>query len=201
MAVGTGRLTLVPDAASAPAGTIRGYASLFGVVDLVGDRIEPGAFLASLARRGPARIRMLWQHDPARPVGVWTRLREDPTGLLAEGRLALETQGGREAFALIEAGAVDGLSIGFRTKRAVRDRGGGGTRRRLVEIDLWEISVVTFPMQEGARLIDVRAAMPGLATRLRAGARRLRPAPEIAAIGLAARSAQTAPDRLFGAPP
>src|SRR5688572_22360492 len=95
---------LVPELAGGPDGTIRGYASLFGVADLAGDRIEPGAFRASLARRGARRVRLLWQHDPARPIGVWTRLAEDRTGLFAEGRLALDTEGGREAFALIEAG-------------------------------------------------------------------------------------------------
>ncbi|GGD12403.1 HK97 family phage prohead protease [Aureimonas glaciei] len=160
---------LVAGEAGAPAGMIRGYASLFGVADLAGDRIEPGAFRASLARRGAPRVRMLWQHDPARPIGVWTSIGEDRRGLFAEGRLALDTQAGREAFALIEAGAIDGLSIGFRTRRALRERGRPG--RRLAEIDLWEISVVTFPMQDGARL-DVRAAEERLLARLRDGADR-----------------------------
>jgi HK97 family phage prohead protease len=157
---------LVPELAGGPDGTIRGYASLFGVADLAGDRIEPGAFRASLARRGARRVRLLWQHDPARPIGVWTRLAEDRTGLFAEGRLALDTEGGREAFALIEAGAIDGLSIGFRTRRAVRERGAGALRR-LTEIDLWEISVVTFPMQDGARLAVQGKAAEGLLFRLR----------------------------------
>jgi HK97 family phage prohead protease len=179
----------------APDGTIRGYASLFGVADLVGDRIEPGAFRASLARRGPRRVRMLWQHDPARPIGVWTRLGEDRTGLFAEGRLALDTQGGREAFVLIAAGALDGLSIGFRTQRAVRERGRPG--RRLAEIDLWEISVVTFPMQDGARL-DLRAdgpAVTAFAGRLRTAAGRLAAGPAGALAGCR-RGVQAALDRL-----
>lgn len=139
-------------------GVIRGYASLFGLVDLAGDRIEPGAFRASLARRGTSGIRMLWQHESGRPIGVWTAIDEDRNGLLVEGRLALGTAGGREAFALIEARAVDGLSIGFRTRRAEKPPAGagGGVRRRLVEVDLWEISIVTFPMQERARVIELR---------------------------------------------
>ncbi|KQT55264.1 MULTISPECIES: HK97 family phage prohead protease [unclassified Aureimonas] len=156
-------------------GRIAGYASLFGAIDLSGDRVLPGAFLASLRRRGTAGIRMLWQHDPARPIGVWTKLTETATGLFAEGRLALDTAGGREAFELIRAGAVDGLSIGFRTKTA--RRGSAGAKRLLEEIDLWEISVVTFPMQESARLSETRGGMAAvaagaaLAARIEAAAR------------------------------
>ena len=104
--------------------------------------IERGAFAASLMARGASGIRMLWQHDPARPVGRWTSIREDRTGLYVEGVLALDTQAGREAPGLIAAGALDGLSIGFRTKLA--RRGSGGARRRLVTVDLWEVSLVTF---------------------------------------------------------
>ena len=156
------------------AGVVRGYAALFHLVDLAGDRIAPGAFAASLAKRGAAGIRMLWQHEPGRPIGVWTAVAEDARGLKVEGRLALGTRGGREAFQLISAGAVDGLSIGFRTQRAAKES--GAARRRLVEIDLWEISVVTFPMQEGARVSSLgrqAAAEAPLALRLRAGAERI----------------------------
>ncbi len=135
-----------PDAS----GRLRGYAAIFGDADLAGDIIEPGAFTASVVTRGSSGIRMLWQHDPARPVGTWTLIREDRTGLYVEGRLALRTQAGHEAAELIAAGALDGLSIGFKTKLA--RRAVGPVRRRLVTIDLWEISLVTFPMQERARL-------------------------------------------------
>ncbi|KAB0679953.1 HK97 family phage prohead protease [Aureimonas leprariae] len=158
-------------------GTVRGYASVFGAVDLSGDEVLRGAFATSLRQRGAAGVKMLWQHDPGRPIGVWTALREDKVGLWAEGRLALDTSGGREAYGLIRAGALDGLSIGFRTKRA--ERGGGLAKRRLAEIDLWEISVVTFPMQELARLAMKRAlkaplaAASDLVARIRAGARSL----------------------------
>lgn len=157
-----------------PDGIVKGYASLFDRVDKSGDRVERGAFRRSLLRRGVAGVRMLWQHDPARPIGVWTRLAEDAVGLFAEGRLALGSAAGREAFALLRAGAVDGLSIGFQTRRAhpVRD---GLARRQLVEVDLWEISVVTFPMQEAARVSETRAATPlrDLHGRLLEAARRL----------------------------
>ena len=169
---------LVPAVTEASSfGIIRGYASLFGSIDLAGDRIEAGAFARSIARRGAAAVRMLWQHDPGRPIGAWTTIAEDAKGLLVEGRLALETIGGREAHGLIKAGAVDGLSIGFRTERALNGAEGPhdrrartAPRRRLVEIDLWEISVVTFPMQERARVIELRTSDTDLAGRMLAGA-------------------------------
>jgi HK97 family phage prohead protease len=136
--------------AAEPAAVIRGYAALFGDTDTAGDLIEPGAFGASLRRRGTGGIRMLWQHDPATPIGVWSEIREDREGLFVEGRLALASKAGREAAELIAAGAIDGLSIGFRP--LVARRGVGAARRRLVTIDLWEVSLVTFPMHDRARL-------------------------------------------------
>jgi uncharacterized protein len=156
-------------------GTVRGYASLFERPDSGGDRVERGAFRRSLAQRGAAGVRMLWQHDPARPIGIWTRLTEDAVGLFAEGRLALASGAGREAFELVRAGAIDGLSIGFHTRRATPLRD-GRARRSLVELDLWEISIVTFPMQEAARVTQTRsAARPArdLSVRLVEAARRL----------------------------
>jgi HK97 family phage prohead protease len=128
-------------------GRIEGHASLFDVPDASGDEVAPGAFAATLAR--PAlRPKLLWQHDPAQPIGVWDVLREDERGLWAEGRLIGEVRAGAEALALLRAGAVDGLSIGFRTVRAARLPDG---RRRLIEVELWEISLVTFPMLDEAR--------------------------------------------------
>ncbi len=150
-------------------GFVSGYASLFGRTDLSGDRIRPGAFARALRERGAGGIRMLWQHDPARPIGVWTKLTEDERGLHAEGRIALDTAQGREAFALLRAQALDGLSIGFRT-RASRPLREGGARRLLLDIDLLEISIVTFPMQEAAR---VREARGDLLHRFAAAARRI----------------------------
>lgn len=129
---------------------IGGHASLFGVVDLGRDAVEPGAFAAALARRGASGIRMLFQHDPAEPVGRWTAIREDAAGLWVEGRLTAGVQKADELAALILSGALDGLSIGFRTVRAQNDRRSGV--RRIVEADLWEVSIVTFPMLPGARL-------------------------------------------------
>ena len=155
-------------------GLIAGYASLFGIADLGRDVVERGAFRDSLARRGPEGIRMLWQHDPAEPVGTWLSLREDARGLLVRGRLNLAVRRAREIAALIGDGGLDGLSIGFRVIEAAK--GVGGTRR-LLKVDLWEISIVTFPMLPGARLVAVKHTAAPLAHAIRrASARLSRPA-------------------------
>ena len=137
------------------AGAFEGYASLFGAEDLGHDLVQRGAFCASLLKRGAAGVRMLFQHDPGAPIGVWDEIREDAHGLYVRGRLTLDVVRAREVHALMKAGALDGLSIGFHTVTAVRDASTG--IRRLLEIDLWEISIVTFPMQPGARVATVKA--------------------------------------------
>lgn len=139
--------------ATATAGIISGYASLFGVVDLSGDLVEPGAFARSLRRRGTGAVRMLFQHDPSEPIGLWDAIVEDRHGLHARGTLNLGVVRAREIAALLAQGAIDGLSIGFKTVRARRL---GGVRR-IAEIDLWEISVVTFPMLPDARVMHAGA--------------------------------------------
>jgi HK97 family phage prohead protease len=130
---------------------IAGYASLFGAADQRGDVVQPGAYGASLQRLAAARsgVKMLWQHDPTRPIGVWDEVREDAKGLHVRGRLLLEVQAAREAQVLLKAGAIDGLSIGYRTLRA--EKGASG-QRLLHEIELWEVSLVTFPMLPEARV-------------------------------------------------
>ena len=126
---------------------ISGYASVFGRPDQGGDLVEPGAYAASLAAgRG---VKMLWQHDPAQPIGVWDEVREDARGRWVKGRLLPEVDKGREAGELIAAGAIDGLSIGYRTVKAHKDDKG---RRHLSEVELWEVSLVTFPMLPEARV-------------------------------------------------
>lgn len=135
-------------------GTFSGYASIFGQADLGGDLVEPGAFAGSLAARGASGVKMLFQHDPAEPIGVWEALAEDDTGLYARGRLMPEVARAREVLSLMRAGALDGLSIGFRTVKGRTDAVTG--IRRLFEIDLWEISVVTFPMLPEARVETVK---------------------------------------------
>lgn len=141
------------DLKAAKDGQIEGYASKFGLVDQCGDVVAKGAYTASLARRAERneKVKMLWQHDPGQPIGVWDEVAEDETGLWVKGRILKEVAKGREAAALMEAGAIDGLSIGYRTiQRDFKDTG----ERVLLEVDLWEVSLVTFPM-----LPEARAAM------------------------------------------
>jgi len=145
-----------PQTAIAPDGTVEGYASLFGEIDQARDMVMPGAFTASLKRRGVRRVPMLFQHDPSEPIGVWLDLHEDARGLYARGRLIPEVVRARELMALLSAGTADGLSIGFRT---VKGRVDPKTRiRKLEAIDLWEISIVMFPLLSGARVRAVKQA-------------------------------------------
>jgi HK97 family phage prohead protease len=144
------RLALGPD------GAIEGYASLFGEVDAARDMVMPGAFAQTLKARGLRKIPMLFQHDPSEPVGVWLELAEDFRGLKARGRLIPDVVRARELLSLLKAGAIDGLSIGYRTVRGQIDP---KTRvRRLYQVDLWEISIVTFPLLNGARVSAVKQA-------------------------------------------
>ena len=138
--------------ADGPSGhVISGYASLFGARDQGGDVVQIGAYTASLARLSAAGrgVKMLWQHDPAQPIGVWDEVREDGTGLWVKGRILTAVDKGREAAALLDAGAIDGLSIGYRTLKSTKDAGGA---RLLTELELWEVSLVTFPMLSEARV-------------------------------------------------
>ena len=130
---------------------ISGYASLFGRKDQGGDTVQKGAYAISLkAMKAAGRgVKMLWQHDPTQPIGVWDEVREDATGLYVRGRILTEVEKGREAAALLTAGAIDGLSIGYRTVKAERD---GKGQRLLSELELWEVSLVTFPMLPEARV-------------------------------------------------
>ena len=130
---------------------IQGYASLFGKTDQGGDTVEIGAYDKSLAhhKARAASVKMLWQHDPTEPIGVWDEVRADKAGLWVKGRILRDVARGREAVALIEAGAIDGLSIGYRTVKSRKDDNGG---RLLSELELWEVSLVTFPMLPDARV-------------------------------------------------
>ena len=130
---------------------IEGYASLFGKCDQGGDVVTSGAYGKSLKalEAGGRKVKMLWQHDPAQPIGVWDEVREDERGLYVKGRILTDVEKGREAAALIGAGAIDGLSIGYRTVRAQKD---GKGQRLLSELELWEVSLVTFPMLPDARV-------------------------------------------------
>jgi Escherichia/Staphylococcus phage prohead protease len=138
-----------------PDGTFSGYASLFGTEDMGHDIVLPGAFRDSLAARGARGIKMLLQHNPAEPIGVWEELKEDARGLFAKGRLMLDVARARETLSLMRAGALDGLSIGFRAVVGHRDAKTG--IRRLAKVDLWEVSIVTFPLLTDARVAHVKA--------------------------------------------
>ncbi|SOC35592.1 hypothetical protein SAMN05892877_101433 [Rhizobium subbaraonis] len=137
-------------------GVFSGYASVFEEVDLGKDAIQPGAFSRSLQKRGAAGVRMLFQHDPNEPLGRWRTIREDGRGLYVEGVLSPGVARAREVHQLMKSGALDGLSIGFQTVRSRTDRVSGV--RRILEADLWEISIVTFPMLPSARVSNVKNA-------------------------------------------
>lgn len=130
---------------------IEGYASLFGVRDQSGDVVVPGAYVRSLKtiKTHGRNIKMLWQHNPGEPIGVWDDVHEDQHGLYVKGRLLTDVSRAREAAALVEAGAIDGLSIGYKTVRSAKDDRG---QRLLSEVELWEVSLVTFPMLPQARV-------------------------------------------------
>jgi uncharacterized protein len=149
-------------------GTIEGYASLFGVADLSGDTVAPGAFAASLAERGADGLRLLYQHDAQEPIGVFTQAEEDARGLFVRAEINLETQRGFEAMSLLGQGALTGLSIGFNVVEAERQ----GQGRLLTEIDLWEVSLVTFPMLPGAGAWPAKEGAGGdLVRALKSGSR------------------------------
>jgi len=144
---------------------IAGYASLFGQADQGGDIVEKGAYARSIKmlESEGRKVKMLWQHDPAQPIGVWDDVREDARGLWVKGRLLESTRQGREAAALIGAGAIDGLSIGYRAVRTVKNDKG---QRLLQELELWEVSLVTFPMLPSAR-VAAKGEDPGTEETLR----------------------------------
>jgi HK97 family phage prohead protease len=145
-------------------GRFAGYASVFNALDEGGDIVMPGAFTKSLGKRGKARIRLLFQHDPKEPVGTWETIAEDGFGLWVEGRLVPGVPRADALRRLIERRAIDGLSIGFRTVKATREARTG--HRRLLEIDLWEISIVTFPMLAEARIAGAADGTIGAAIAL-----------------------------------
>jgi hypothetical protein len=150
-------------------GTFEGYAAIFGNVDQGGDRIVPGAFAKSLKKGGHGgSVKMLWNHSPLEPIGVWEELTEDAKGLFGRGKLILEVAKAKEVHALIKAKAIGGLSIGYRTVRDAIEQG----VRMIKEADLYEISPVTFPMNTGAKITAVKAEGLGdLVEKLAAGDR------------------------------
>lgn len=132
-------------------GQIEGYGAVFGNVDSYGDVIDPGAFRETLGMRKP---KMLWQHNMSEPIGVWDEYREDSRGLYMKGRIATKSTKGRDAYELVKAGAIDGLSIGYVTRDYAMD----GNTRRLKSIDLFETSLVTMPANSAALVTSVKNA-------------------------------------------
>jgi HK97 family phage prohead protease len=133
--------------------SIEGWASTFGNKDSYDDIIVPGAFSDTLKDRIP---KMLWQHDSSQPCGVWDSATETATGLYVKGRI-LDTTLGNDVYKLAQAGAIDSMSIGYSTIDASTDYDSG--IRTLKKLDLWEVSLVTFPANDQARVTMVKAAM------------------------------------------
>ena len=131
---------------------LAGYASIFDRPDRGGDIVRPGAFARAIA--AGARLPLLWQHDVLEPIGFVERFTEDKRGLRVVARIAAATARGNDAAVLLKAGALDGLSFGYRVRASRPGRG----VRELTDLDLIEVSLVTFPMQPAARVIAVEAA-------------------------------------------
>jgi hypothetical protein len=142
------------------AGEVEGFAAGYGNRDRSGEAIRPGAFARSLeeARRRGVMPAMLLYHDPARPAGRWLSFEERPEGLHAKGALALDTADGAEAYRLLKAGAIGGLSVGFIPQK--RETARDGTPE-IVEADLVEVSFTPIPANPAAVITSVKAA-PGV---------------------------------------
>ena len=138
-------------------GIFTGYGSIFGNEDQGNDVMQKGAFTKSLVNRPVSKVKMLYQHKTDEPIGVFTDMYEDSKGLFVKGQLAMGTQKGREAYELLKMGALDGMSIGFKAdpeKQGYNENKRGV--RTLKEVDLMEISLVTFPMNESALIETVK---------------------------------------------
>lgn len=153
-------------------GVFEGYASLFDTVDLSKDVVRKGAFAKGINSKTPLSVKMLYQHNPCEPIGVWQTIKEDHKGLFVKGKLLTEIQRAKEVLSLMKQGALDGLSIGYKTIRSQKKNlsktanalhgqqpvaSRQGLVRELLEIDLYEISIVTFPMHPDARVDKVKS--------------------------------------------
>lgn len=134
-------------------GVFEGYASVFDVIDQGLDVVKPGAFAKTLA--SGRKVKMLWQHDQSQPIGVWEHVAEDERGLFVRGRLVKGVRQADEAGELLKAGAMDSMSIGYRVKEASDEA--GGRIRALDELELYEVSLVTFPMLPDAQITAVKS--------------------------------------------
>jgi HK97 family phage prohead protease len=149
------RLFLETKALAEDGGAITGLAWPFATPDRVGDMIQKGAFAGSAVP-----LPMLFGHDPNEPIGVWYLAEEKDDGLHLSGQLLVDgVARAREVRALVQAGAVRGISIGFRTMKSIRREGGG---RTITALELMEASLVTMPMHPGARVTSAKSAVRAL---------------------------------------
>lgn len=140
-------------------GEFEGYGSVFGVKDSYGDIVIPGAFVKSLDnwKAKGSQPAMLWQHKSDEPIGIYTEMKEDEVGLFVKGRLLIDDDPlAKRAHAHMKAGSLTGLSIGYMLNDWEYDRTKDAFL--LKEIDLWEVSPVTFPSNDEARVSDVKSA-------------------------------------------
>jgi HK97 family phage prohead protease len=131
-------------------GTFTGLGAAYNNVDLGGDKIMPGAFKRTLA--AGKQFPLLWQHDPSNPIGT-AKVTDTPQGLQVEGTLRLQDPTAQKAYLFLKSGVIKGMSIGYETIQSSMD----GDVRQLKELRLWEISVVTFPMNESATISSVKS--------------------------------------------
>jgi uncharacterized protein len=131
-------------------GKFSGVGAVYNNVDLGGDKILPGAFTKTLGEG--KQIPLLWQHNPSDPIGT-VKVTDSPQGLMVEGQLLLSDPTAQKAYQFMKAGIINGLSIGYDTVKSAMN----GAVRELQEIRLWEISVVTFPMNESAQVTSIKS--------------------------------------------
>lgn len=147
-------------------GTFEGHGSIFGNVDSYGEKVMPGAFKETL--KASASVVMLWNHDRHEPIGHWEGLKEDSKGLFGKGVFNLDVQRAKEIYSLVKSGAIRGLSIGYRLLKWENDPNDPNITL-LTEIQLKEISPVTFPANTAATITAVKGMGEGFAEALREG--------------------------------
>jgi hypothetical protein len=141
-------------------GEFEGYGSVFGVKDSYSDIVVKGAFARSLAnwKEKGGLPAMLWQHKTDEPIGIYTEMSEDENGLVLKGRLLIDDDPlAKRAYAHLKAGSIKGLSIGY----SLNDYDYDPEKDAFIlkDIDLWEVSLVTFPANEAAQIVDVKDAL------------------------------------------
>jgi uncharacterized protein len=143
-------------------GTFSGYGSVFNVKDAYGDIVIPGAFAKSLAdwKKKGKMPKMLWQHDTHEPIGPWTKMEEDETGLAVEGQILVDAGPlEKRAYAHLKAGTIDSLSIGYSIAPKGYEYDQEQDAFLLKQINLWEVSLVTFPANPDALIDSVKSVL------------------------------------------